>query len=121
MHWVRARLRSGSFVALFALALQLVLSFGHVHLDGLGRHSSARVEASGASAPASPTGDPADHADGYCAICALIHLAGATVLATVPFLPVPVAFGRSQLPPTATLEAPTRTPSYFAARAPPVG
>ena len=31
MHWVRANRRIGAWVALFALSLQLVLSFGHVH------------------------------------------------------------------------------------------
>jgi len=32
MRWVRGHRRVGACVALFALALQLVLSFGHIHL-----------------------------------------------------------------------------------------
>ena len=32
MHWIRAHLRFSSRLALFALAVQMVLSFGHVHI-----------------------------------------------------------------------------------------
>ena len=38
MQWFRSRVKLGSWVALFALALQLALTFGHVHLDGLRFH-----------------------------------------------------------------------------------
>ena len=37
MGWVRRYARFGSWLALAALALQLVLSFGHIHLDGVHR------------------------------------------------------------------------------------
>ena len=33
MGWFRSRARLGSYLALLALAFQLALSFGHVHLD----------------------------------------------------------------------------------------
>ena len=36
MHWFRSRMRSCGRLALFALALQMVLSFGHMHRDDLG-------------------------------------------------------------------------------------
>jgi len=62
MHWFRARLRSTSFVALFALALQLALSFGHVHVDELSGPAPAQIETSGTTAPA--RGDTPDHDDG---------------------------------------------------------
>jgi hypothetical protein len=117
MHWFRARLRSSSFVALFALALQLALSFGHVHLDDLSGQAPAQIETSGTSAPAS--GDTPDHADGYCALCAIIHLAGALVPAAIPFLPVLVAYRRAQSLATVRVDAPTQRISVFAARAPP--
>ncbi|HEY4857104.1 MAG TPA: DUF2946 family protein [Xanthobacteraceae bacterium] len=118
MHWFRARLRSSSLVALFALALQLALSFGHVHLGDLSGQAPAQIETSGTTAPAG--GDTPDHADGYCALCAIIHLAGALVPAAIPFLPVPVAYRRAQSLATVRVDAPTQRISVFAARAPPV-
>ena len=33
MYWVRSNRRFGSWAALFALAIQLVLSFGHIHIE----------------------------------------------------------------------------------------
>jgi hypothetical protein len=119
MHWFRARLRSSSCVALFALALQLVLSFGHVHVHDILGHAPAQIETSGAATPA--TSDTPEQADGYCAICAIIHLAGTLVPASVPSLPLPLAYGRAQPRTTVLVDAPTQTPSFFAARAPPVG
>ena len=104
---------------MFALALQLALSFGHVHANELGGHAPAQIETSGTAAPASS--DTPGHADSYCAICAIIHLAGTLVPASVPSLPLPVAYGRVQLRTTVIVDAPTQTPFFFAARAPPVG
>jgi hypothetical protein len=104
---------------LLALALQLVLGFGHVHLDGVGGHSSTRVEASGGAVPA-PASNP-DRADDYCAICALVHLAGALVPAEPPSLSLPVVFGRWLPDAAPKLGLTSPTPAYFAARAPPVG
>jgi hypothetical protein len=117
MHWFRARLRSSSFVALFALALQLALSFGHVHLDDLSGQARVQIETSSTTAPAS--GDTPHHADGHCAICAIIHLAGALALAAPPSLLLPVAFNRTQRATAAIAEAPAQIPAFFAARAPP--
>src|SRR5262245_32631294 len=57
MGWLRSRSRWGSYLALFALAFQLALSFGHVHIEGgepLSGHASAlfAVHPSDASAAA---------------------------------------------------------------------
>ena len=41
MHWVRSNRRFGSWAALFALAIQLVLSFGHIHLEDFQGSSAA--------------------------------------------------------------------------------
>ena len=41
MPWFRAKRSLSSYVSLFALALQLALSFGHVHLDELGLGNGA--------------------------------------------------------------------------------
>ena len=41
MRWIRTHRRLGSRLALFALAVQLVVSFGHVHLDKIAPSSAA--------------------------------------------------------------------------------
>jgi hypothetical protein len=115
----------GSWLALFALAFQLVVSFAHVHLD---RTSPAQVSAlpgapaaTDANTAAQRHGDKSPAiADDYCAICALIHLAGTVVATAPPDLPAPIWFGalRSQQRAEFELTAPARAP--FAARAPPV-
>src|SRR6267378_3103070 len=96
MHRFRRRLRLSSCIALFALAFQLAVSFGHVHLDDLVGHSSVTIEPSGATAPA-PAGDgPSDPADHYCSICALVHLAAALVSSQPPVMPLPIVFAQSR-------------------------
>jgi hypothetical protein len=120
MHWFRSHLRLGSRIALFALAVQLVLTFGHVHREGLRGQSSTRIEASaGAVAPAGH--DEPKVADDFCAVCALIHLASTLVPAEVAALPLPVVFGQLRRPESALHFAlPASPPASFAARAPPL-
>jgi len=125
MHWFRARSSLGSWLALFALAFQLVVSFGHVHLDRVtpGHVSTASGVHTTTDANAA-THRPGDKspalADDYCALCALIHLAGTVVASEPPELPTPLLFGRLRSEPRAEFElaAPNHTP--FAARAPPI-
>jgi hypothetical protein len=91
MRWVRARLGVASRLALFALAVQIALSFGHVHPGDL-RHVNGGLAAAGTpSAPSAPTQQPASDADDYCAICATIHLAATLLVPQAPQLPVPFA------------------------------
>jgi hypothetical protein len=75
------------------MALQLVLSFGHIHLERLVRDSAiASVEASKApSSQQNPAQHPAREANDFCAICATIHLASWSFLPDAPLLPVPFA------------------------------
>jgi DUF2946 family protein len=90
MGWVRLRKRYGASLAIAAMALQLVLSFGHVHVQGIG-HNSPIVTASaqdGAATP-DPTQNKPDN-DDYCAICASISLLSGSVVAVPPHLPLPV-------------------------------
>ncbi len=90
MRWIHNR-RFGSWLALAALALQLVVSFGHVHLDGVHRtYPALAVSGSGAQASQLPAPQPGnDTDDDYCAICATIFLAASSFLPPVPQLPVP--------------------------------
>jgi Protein of unknown function (DUF2946) len=124
MHWFRSRSRLGSWLALFALAFQLAVSFGHVHVDakGLGHSPTlADVHASTGAKSAPPAaGDEAPAlADDYCAVCALIHIAGTVVASQAPELPVPAQFGATRSDPPLEIGLTARSHALFAARAPP--
>jgi hypothetical protein len=91
MQWFRANLKVGARLGLFALALQIVLSFGHVHLGDL-RHSTHRLAVAAAQPlPSDEPRQPISGADEYCAICATIHLAATLLLPQSPHLSVPFA------------------------------
>jgi hypothetical protein len=93
MGWVRTKRPWGTWLALAAMSLQLVLSFGHIHLEKLAS-TSAVASVATANAPSSPQGPaqhPANEADDYCAICAAVHLASSSFLPDAPLLPVPFA------------------------------
>ena len=100
MGWVHCHKRYGARLALVALALQIVLSFGHVHLENVhldgvrishgaaaGAHNTVAVQASGQLPAQNPGSD-----DDYCAICASIFLASTSFVSQPPPLPVPVGF-----------------------------
>jgi hypothetical protein len=125
MDWFRSRSKLGAYLALFALALQLALTFGHVHLDraapiSADRFAVATADASNAAQvkPTDPT-DRHDRADDHCAICTLIHLAGALVLAEPPSLPLPDISVRGPSEPPLAFDFPSPQRPLFAARAPP--
>jgi hypothetical protein len=127
MHWFRSRSSLGAWLAPFALTAQLVVSFGHVHLD---RNASAPGHQSALLASDAPTSAdvaslPASDeapalADDYCAICALIHLAGTVVASEPPALSLPVVFGRAHTQSTAEFGLTAQSHALFAARAPPL-
>jgi len=99
MGWVRCHRQYGACLALAALALQLAVTFGHVHLDRAARavvpiaaatsHGTAVAQASPQSPAQNPAGD-----DDYCAICASIFLASTSFVALPPPLPMPLGFER---------------------------
>jgi len=126
MRWFRSRSRLGAYLALFALAFQLAVSFGHVHLEriaplaaGESALAGAQPSAADLNAPSNPGGrEPL--ADDHCPICTLIHLAGALVPAEMPSLPLPAVFGRLQLEAAADFDLTTSHAAPFRARAPPI-
>jgi hypothetical protein len=87
MRWFRDNVRQGSWVALIALAINLALSFGHVHaIDGkdLGHHSGVLVAAIAPPDDGRGQGQGGDdHADDLCPIC-IASTAIATALAPTP-------------------------------------
>ncbi len=99
MRWFRSHRLKVASLALFALACQLVLAFGHVHIDRLAGSSSNWVIAAAAGKvaiadlPASPgKKNPSGLGDDYCAVCASISLAGALVVPDAPRLTAGISF-----------------------------
>ncbi|MGA2128989.1 MAG: hypothetical protein ABSG76_22895 [Xanthobacteraceae bacterium] len=99
MRWFRANRRCGGWLALFALAIQIGLSFGHVHADDDAHRAVVPfvVALFGGNGPtdAGPVPTPADHephglVGDACAICAVIALAGSLLLPEPPALALPV-------------------------------
>jgi hypothetical protein len=80
-----------SWLALFALAVQFAVSFGHVHVDGIrGADSAAALvlqQTKTAQSLPSPQGGDKDD---YCAICASIYLVANSFVPPPPLLPVPL-------------------------------
>ncbi|MBU6463614.1 MAG: DUF2946 domain-containing protein [Bradyrhizobium sp.] len=96
MKWFRANIKQGSKLALLALALQFVLSFGHFH--GVAHAATAIRSGTVLTAQvANPRQQPVSdhdsdrHANDSCAICAVIAMANAVLFATPPLLRLPEA------------------------------
>jgi hypothetical protein len=126
MNWFRSCSRVGSYLALLALAFQLAVSFGHVHLEhmvpisaGATVLASAQPSADDLNAPSGPEGRE-DFADDCCPICTLIQLAGALVPAETPSLALPSVFGRLRLEAGAEFDLTASQGALFQARAPPI-
>src|SRR5438067_9479979 len=127
MRRFRANARSGAWCVVFALALQFMLSFGHVHVAGIGS-SKATLLAGWTTQPSSPAADapaaPAKHAPkgiahDQCAICTVMQLASAAVPTAGPALPLPLVSSQERL--GTSVEFVLAAPPHFAfqARAPP--
>jgi hypothetical protein len=108
MKWVRSNIKRGSRLALFALAVQFALSFGHFH--GVAAQAAPAIQ-SGAAQPEpsvsylaaadavgpSAQPQPASNHDSdqqpsdACAICAVLALANTVLFSTPPLLLLPQA------------------------------
>ena len=125
MQWLRSRSSPGSWLALFALAFQLAVSFGHVHGVPVLEHSSVLLNVSASTgAESSSRGasdETPDHDGDYCVVCALIHLAGTMLVVEPPAVALPATFGqmRSEAP-VAEFGLIPAAHTPFAARAPPI-
>jgi hypothetical protein len=124
MAYFRCRSRLGAYLALFALAFQLAVSFGHLHqiapTSALASTLASEQPASDqANAPSGPAGRD-DLADHLCPICTLIHLAGAIVPAETPPLPLPSIFGGLRLEAVVAFDLIASQRALFQARAPPI-
>ena len=136
MGWIRLHRRRGAWLGFAALALQIVLSFGHVHIgnahvDAVWRSADAAVVKSAVSShpvtlaqsqqksrshdSGQGSGDP----DDYCAICASIFLASTSLAAQPPVLPLPTDFERFTPRLDASYGLSVSRPVFFQSRAPP--
>ena len=91
MKWFRSNINRVSRLALFALAMQLALSFGHFH--GVAAEAASAIQvARGLSTPqpASNHGSP-EHPGDICAICVVMAMANAALFATPPVVLLPQA------------------------------
>jgi hypothetical protein len=94
MRWFRANRTFCNRLALFALAMQFVLAFGHIHRDdiyGPARPAAAIAAAVPDGSQPLPANHPSKHGDDYCAICAAVSLLGNSFAAAAPSLPLPSA------------------------------
>jgi hypothetical protein len=104
--------RLGARLGLLALALQLVLSFGHIH--PLPTHVTAISAPAGSTAPDLPvTGDD-------CAICASIAAFAALDLPTQAGLIPPVSAAEIIVPVPAADDHRAAPILHFSSRAPPI-
>ena len=102
MHRVRSNIRQGSRLALFALAVQIILSFGHVHLYGVSPDALTQASITPAAMTNAPLGAPGSRApidksdgavDAFCLICASIQLIAGSAVPGAPVLLLPAALG----------------------------
>jgi hypothetical protein len=108
MKWFRTNIKHGSRLALFALAIQFALAFGHFH--GIAQATSAiqsgparavssyadRLSAPDTISRSAQQQPVSDHdsdqqPNDACAICAVIALANTVLFATPPLLLLPQA------------------------------
>jgi hypothetical protein len=135
MRWLRARLRICAAVGLLAMALQIVATFGHVHLSvGSNFPAAAKftsfAKAPGAQAVVAADGATADtdaggplRADGdlLCPLCLTGHLVASAIAPDAPVLALPVAYA-ALVAPWRLADKPDRAESQtpFWSRGPPV-
>jgi hypothetical protein len=116
MNWFRSNVRRVSHVALFAMAIQFALSFGHFH--AIAAQAAPSIQAT-LQLPA-PSHDQDHHPDDVCAICTVVALASTATAAAPPALLLPPAIERAHLITEAPFTDPRSARAAFQSRAPPV-
>ena len=123
MRWIRDNVRHGGWLALVAIAINLALSFGHIHLNnGHATEYSPVLAALGISDQGKAPGHSDDPQGDYlCPIC-IASGAMANALASAPPAPLPlqltaIAVDRPITPVRFVVSAPR---AAFQSRGPPV-
>jgi hypothetical protein len=127
MQWWRSKRRAGVGLGLFALAVQLVLSFGHIHpQDVLPPLAFAGVPPTPLFPGAKISSTPAEHRapnglpDDDCPICMAMHITASGLLPAAPFAVLPSEFDWvSKNAAFEKLDLSVRRYALFQTRAPP--
>ena len=119
MNWFRKHVKSGSRLALLALAIQFALSFGHFHGEML-RAAPVLQAALADAGVQSPADHDTDRHISDCAICAVLSLANSFLFATPPLLELPQAVELLHLTIGAEFAHLGSLHTAFQSRAPPV-
>jgi DUF2946 family protein len=137
VNWFRKHLKHGSRLALFALAVQFALSFGHFHgiaaqagpavpagLSNANLAIAASLATQAADFDAAQSQQPSDHDSDQqpanaCAICAVLSLANIFLFATPPLLELPRAVEHLYLTTDAEFIRLGSRHTAFRSRAPP--
>ena len=118
MGWIRTNRRGGGALALLALAVQLVLGLGHLHVQTGAPHVVASV-ATLADAVADG-GQPQGNADAACDICAVVHMASSGHVAEPPVLIFPARFSATRFAAVTAVAVIHARKTLPPSRAPPV-
>ena len=119
MNWFRKHVKSGSRLALLALAIQFALSFGHFHGEML-RAAPALQAALANAGVQSPADHDTDRHGTDCAICAVLSLANNFLSASPPLLELPQAVSLRPLASRTEFAHLGSVHTAFQSRAPPV-
>lgn len=132
MNWFRKHVKTGSRLALFALAIQFALSFGHFHgaaaqtvrlglTDGdLAIAATLATPGAHSEAAQLPSNHDTDQQTSDCAICVVLSLANNFLFATPPLLELPQAVELLHLTAGAEFTHLGSLHPAFQSRAPPV-
>jgi hypothetical protein len=124
MHWVRSRIRSVSWFALLALAINIGLSFAHFH--GIGDGDSRHRLVSQIAGVASPDRGQTqghhddDRVDLLCSICMAAHAMGHALGSAPPALPLALVESPIDLTIELDLTVPQPRRAAFDSRGPPI-
>ena len=117
MKWLRSNIKHGARLALFALAIQFALSFGHFH--AIAAQATPSIQSAQQHLPG-PNHEPDQHPNDSCDICAVIALASTLLFATPPVLLLPQAVELLYLVTDATFVHLNSVRVAFQPRAPPL-
>jgi len=130
MRWFRANRLFGGCLALFALAIQLVISFAHIHPQDLSPRPEVELSAKNSSTAVLADSEnffgkgTDNHGGGLphdnCAICASINLISSALTVQGPALSIPANFDSVQLQSIGDFEFQSNRHSSFQTRAPPI-
>jgi hypothetical protein len=129
MRWWRSSQRFGVYLALFALTLQFITSFAHIHPEGFGSAPGGSLlgeaplvlsPAGASNSPAYPLNDQGGLPRRDCAVCIGMALLGSALKGQPPALALPTDIHLSPTRPASELQFSVARFYPFRTRAPPI-